>query len=49
MKLSLIADHKTDTSKKVLPDFINNIYQEKFSEFDNLYNKVINLSYLNNK
>jgi hypothetical protein len=48
MHKKLYNNHKTDASKKVLPDFINNIYQEKFPELDNLYNKVINLSYLNN-
>ena len=42
-------NHKTDSSKKDLPDFINNIYQEKFPELDSFYNKVINLSYLNNE
>jgi len=45
----IFNNHKTDAIKKVLPDFINNIYQEKFPELDDLYNKVINLSYLNNK
>lgn len=48
MSKNIYNNHKTDVSKKVWPDFINNIYQEKFPELDNLYNKVINLSYLNN-
>jgi hypothetical protein len=46
---NIYNNHKTDSSKKDLPEFINNIYQEKFPELDSLYNKVINLSYLNNE
>lgn len=44
-RIDVYKNHKTNSNKKNLPDVINDIYQEKFPNLDNLYNQIINKSY----